>query len=228
MTTETMTNTCDIEMTTAGKLVADSRIEMHDGTYMRDAKGALMPVSLVKDADKLEDQLVRKMMGFALDLNEEIARFKSHCHADVGAFIQLLEEKYQASRGGAKGNVTFTSYDGCFKVQVAVADRITFGAGLQVAKGLIDECLAEWSSDARPELKALVNEAFRTDSEGEVSRDAVFRLMRMDITDPRWLKAMEALKDSIKVVGSKSYVRFYRRPDSEAKWEAVTIDLAAA
>ncbi|MBC7168704.1 DUF3164 family protein [Phenylobacterium sp.] len=206
----------------------DAIVKMPDGEYMRDAKGALMPIKLIREQDLLEDQLVRRMIGFAHDLSEEISRFKAHCNADVGTFLQLIEEKYGAKKGGAKGNVTFTSYDGCLKVQVQVAERITFGAGLQVAKALIDECIAEWSGGARPELKALVNEAFRADSEGQVSREAVFRLMRMDITDPRWTKAMEALKDSIRTVGSKSYVRFYRREDPEAKWEAVTVDMAAA
>lgn len=210
-------------------VVADATIKGPDGkTYMRDAKGGLMPVERVRDTDKLEDQMVRKLLGYALDLNAQIARFKNHCHGDVAAFLQLLAEQYGTEKGGKKGNLTLTSYDGTMKVQVAVADRITFGAELQIAKQLIDECIAAWSDGARSELRALVNEAFNTEKEGEVSRDAMFRLMRVQIEDERWLRAMQAIRDSIRVTGSKSYVRFYRRPSPEANWEAVSIDLAAA
>lgn len=195
--------------------------------YMRDARGALMPVALVREPDKLEDQLVRSLVGFARDLNAQLARFKGHCHADVGAFLQLLGERYDTAKGGRKGNVSLTSYDGCFKVQLAVADHLSFGPEIQIAKGLIDECIADWADGARDELRALVNEAFRTDKEGDVSREAIFRLMRVDITDERWVRAMAAIRDSIRVTGSKSYIRFYHRDHAEAEWQAIPIDLAA-
>ena len=39
---------------------------------------------------------------------------------------------------------------------------------------------------------------------------------------------MEAIRDSIRVIGSRTYVRFYDRPAADAAWRAVTIDLAAA
>ena len=39
---------------------------------------------------------------------------------------------------------------------------------------------------------------------------------------------MRAIKDSIRVEGSKEHVRFYQRPTARAKWEAVTIDVADA
>jgi hypothetical protein len=39
---------------------------------------------------------------------------------------------------------------------------------------------------------------------------------------------MDAIRDSIRVIGSRTYVRFYQRPAPDAAWSAVTIDLAAA
>ncbi len=196
--------------------------------YMKDAKGRLVPEHLVKPVDKLQDQLVRKMMGYAAELSAQIARFRGHCFDDVGAFLGLLGEKYGATRGGRKGNMTFTSFDGCMKVQVQVADRLTFGPELQVAKDLIDACIAEWSEGSRAEIRALVDHAFRADKEGQVSREAIFALRRVEIADERWQRAMEAVTDSIRMVGSKTYLRFYRRRSPEAPWEAVSIDLASA
>ncbi len=53
-------------------------------------------------------------------------------------------------------------------------------------------------------------------------------LLRLDIQDARWRHAMDAIRDAMRVVGSKTYIRFYTRPSADAGWEAVTIDLAKA
>jgi hypothetical protein len=53
-------------------------------------------------------------------------------------------------------------------------------------------------------------------------------LLRLAIDDPRWAKAMEAIRSAMRVIGSKTYVRCYERPRPDAEWNAVTIDLARA
>ena len=197
--------------------------------YMRDRKERLVFLDQVKPTDKIEDDLVRRVLGYADDLSARIARFKGHCFDDIGAFMALLAEKYDTTVGaGTKGNMTFTSYDGTCKVQVAVADRLTFGPELQVAKALIDQCLAEWMEGSRAELRALIERAFQTDKAGQVSREAIFSLRRVEIDDDRWRKAMEAIGDSIRIEGSKTYLRFYRRARPTDNWTNVTIDLASA
>lgn len=195
--------------------------------YMTDSKGRLVPESLVRDSDKLQDQLVRKIIGYAEELSGRIARFRGHTFDDIAAFMDLLSEQYDVKRGGAKGNVTFTSYDGLMKVQVQVAERLTFGPELQVAKELVDECIGEWADGSRVEIRALVDHAFRPDKEGQVSRESVFALRRLQIEDPRWQRAVEAIGESIRIAGSKAYVRFYRRPTTDAAWQPISIDLAS-
>jgi len=196
--------------------------------YMPDAKGNLVPVETIRPADKLEDETVRKVIGYARDLSAQIARFKIHTFDDLGAFEALLAQEYGASKGGAKGNKTFMSFDGLMKVTVQVQDYIDFGPQLQVAKGLIDECLNEWAADSRPEIRAIVTRAFNTDKAGKINRAEIFMLLRLDIDDARWSKAMEAIRDAMRVVGSKTYVRCYERATIDAPWQAVTIDLAKA
>ncbi|WP_375673355.1 DUF3164 family protein, partial [Bartonella sp. CL25QHWL] len=97
---------------------------------------------------------------------------------------------------------------------------------LQIAKSLLDECLNEWSADARPEIRAIITRAFNTDKEGKVNRGEIFMLLRLDIDDPRWKEAMRAIRESFRVTTSKEYVRFYERDSLESAWRAVTIDLA--
>lgn len=195
--------------------------------YMVDNKGRYVPLKMVKPADKLEDQLVQKCLGYADELSARIARFKGHTFDDVGAFMDLLREEYGVTRGGQKGNITLTSYDGCQKVQIAVQDHLTFGPQLQIAKDLIDECIADWSEGANDAICALVKHAFNVEKEGLVNREALFQLRRIDIDDERWKQAVQAINDSIRTIGSKTYTRFYRREKPTDKWQAVSIDLAS-
>jgi len=196
--------------------------------FMHNAKGGLDPIGNVKDQYKLEDQTVRKCIEFALNLNAQLSRFRGHTAADLTALDALLGEKYNVTIGGKKGNRTYQTYDGLMKIQVQVSDLISFGPELQIAKALIDQCLTEWSADSRPEIQSIVTRAFNTEKEGQVNRADVFMLLKLEIDDPRWKKAMEAVRDAIRVTGSKEYVRFYKRDTVEADWQAITIDLAKA
>ena len=196
--------------------------------YLMDSKGRLVPEDIVKDQEKLEDQTVRKILAYAEDLNAQIARFRGHTFDDVSSFMDILAEKYGARRGGTKGNVTLTSYHGCMKVVVQVQDFLTFGPELQIAKQLFDACISQWARDADKNIRALVDHAFQVDKEGRINRQAPFSLRRVDIDDDDWKAAINALNDSIRVQGSREYVRFYKRPDPRGKWAAVTIDLASA
>lgn len=204
------------------------RREIDGQIYWTDANGGLIPDAVVKTVDKLQDDLVRKIVGFALPLSAQVARFREHSFDDVDDFVALLEQEYQSRRGGSKGNLTFTSYDGLFKIVVRVSETITFGPELQVAKGLVDECLREWSAGSGPELQAIVNRAFDVDSQGRINRYSLTSLLRLEITDERWKRAMKAIRDSFRVIGSKRYLGMYQRADAEAAWQSITIDVASA
>lgn len=208
--------------------IPDGRVDLAGRSYMSDARGNLVPVDLVKPQHLLEDETVRKVMGYAVALSEQVARFKAHVFEDLGALESLLAQEYGLSKGGAKGNKTFMSHDGLFKVEVRIADRIDFGPELQIAKALVDECLNEWASDARPEIRAIVTRAFNTDKAGQINRAEIFMLLRLEIGDARWRRAMEAIRDAMRIVGSKTYVRCSMRPAPDAAWQPVTIDLAKA
>lgn len=203
-------------------------IDVGGKPYLRDAKGNLVPMAAVKPADLLMDETVRGILDAARQMSAAIATFKAMSFEKVGALQSLLAQEYGATLGGKKGNITLLTFDGCEKVQVAVADVIEFGPELQAAKVLIDECLTDWSSDSRVELQSLVNRVFAVDKEGQINRAELFMLLRVDIGDPRWLRAMDAIRDSIRVVGARTYMRFYQRATPDAGWQGVTIDMASA
>ena len=133
-----------------------------------------------------------------------------------------------SKKGGKKGNRTYQTFDGCQKITVQVADFIDFGPQLQIAKEIVDECLNEWAADSRAEIRALIQNAFTTDKAGQINRSHIFMLLRLDIEDERWQDGMRAIRDAMRVTGSKEYVRFYRRANPTDGWQPVTIDLAKA
>lgn len=203
-------------------------IDVAGTPYLRDAKGSLVPIASVKAADLLMDETVRGILDQARVMSNLIAEFKSSTFASVGDLQALIAQNYGATIGGKKGNITLMSFDGCQKVQVQVADLLEFGPELQAAKLLIDECLTEWAVGSAIELRSLVNRVFQVDKEGQINRAELFMLLRVEIADERWLRAMDAIRDSIRVIGSRTYVRFYDRAAPDAAWRAVSIDLAAA
>jgi len=204
-------------------------VEIDGARYMRDAQGRLTPLDLVRPQDQLQDEMVRRVIHFAEDLSAQVARFRGHSFDDIGGFDALLEAEYGGhARKSIKGNRTYMSYDGTMKVQVQIAERVAFGPELQVARDLVDECLAEWAEDSREEIRALVAHAFQVDKEGEISRGAIYSLLRLDIADRRWRAAMTAIRDAMRIVGSKTYIRCYRRETADGAWQPITIDLAKA
>lgn len=221
-------NTQNTQENNVAPILPDGVQHIDGNEYMRDAKGSLVPVDLVKPADKLEDETVRKVIGYAIDLSNQISRFRGHTMTDLGEFDALLAQEYNVKKGGKKGNRTYVTFDGLQKVVVQVQDSVDFGPQLQLAKNLLDECMNEWAASSRPEIKAIITRAFNTDKEGKVNRSEIFMLLRLDITDPRWQEAMRAIRDAMRVVCSKEYVRFYIRNSIEAPWQPILINIAAA
>jgi hypothetical protein len=203
-------------------------ITLEGRDYIRNAKGHLVPVSTVQDSELLEDQTVRKILSFATPLASQVARFRQHCFDDVDALIDLLSAQYGVKKGGQKGNLTLMSFDNLQKVTVQIGETLAFGPQLQAAKTLIDECLKDWSEHANENLVAIVDNAFQVDKEGQISRSRMFGRLRHKSEDVRWNNAMQAVKDSMRVVGTKRYVRTYYRSDIMAPWQSVVIDAAAS
>ncbi|AXE33098.1 DUF3164 family protein [Chromobacterium phragmitis] len=193
--------------------------------YKKDAKGRLCPVEIIPAIDLARDDFVAEKYTQALALQEQMSKFREALFADIDAFVQLSAERYQADVGGEKGNVTLTSFDGSTRVLRAISDTLAFDERLQAAKALIDECVNEWLEDARPEIKALIADAFQTDKAGKISTARVLSLRRLGIQYEKWQRAMSALSDSLKVQCSKAYVRIERR-NANGRFEAVRFDLA--
>ncbi|MFZ6675405.1 DUF3164 family protein [Undibacterium sp. Xuan67W] len=194
--------------------------------YLRNAQGHLVPLTLIKPIDQTRDQVVQELALAAKTMRDLLSKFKGQVFGDVAAFVTLSAEQYGVELGGKKGNVTLHSFDGQFKIQLAIQENIVFDERLQAAKALIDECIEEWSVGSDPKIKVLVHDAFKTDKEGNINTGRVLGLRRLDIKDEKWTRAMTAIGESLQVVGSKQYMRFYERV-GEDKYQPISLDMAA-
>uniref|UniRef100_UPI002269DA48 DUF3164 family protein n=1 Tax=unclassified Sphingomonas TaxID=196159 RepID=UPI002269DA48 len=83
-----------------------------------------------------------------------------------------------------------------------------------------------WSAESHVAIRALVDRVFAVDKEGQISHAGLFMLLRVEIHDERWKRAMDAIRDSMRVIGSRTYIRFYDRQAHDAPWRGVPLDIA--
>lgn len=195
--------------------------------YRQDASGRLIPEAMIKPVDLKRDQVVCVIAEEAKKMQDALRIFKANVMHNINAFVDYSAKEYDVKLGGKKGNLTLYSFDGAYKVQIAIAEHMVFDERLQAAKQLIDECITEWAKGSRDEIKVLVQDAFQTDKEGKINTGRVLALRRLEIRDERWQRAMQAISESLQVVGSKEYVRFYERIDGSDEYRPISLDVAA-
>lgn len=196
--------------------------------YKMDARGHLVPITMIRPIDLARDSLVLEITAKAKELAEQIATMKAGFFADIAAFVALSAEQYEVKLGGDKGNVQLLSFDGRYKVLRAISETLVFDERLQAAKALIDACLQRWSEGAQPEIKVLINDAFQVDNSGNINTGRVLGLRRLAIDDVEWQRAMTAIGEALQVSGSRSYIRVYERVGTSNKYQAISLDLAGA
>lgn len=195
--------------------------------YWQDANGSLVPEKKVKPIDKLRTKTVIELCELAKKHQQHLAEFKANSMAKVQDFVAQSWAEFDVKYGGKKGNLSLMSFDGRYRVRVQVAENIVFDERLQAAKALIDECILRWGSRANRNLMTLVLDAFKVDGSGNVSTGKVLGLRRHDIEDEQWQKAMNLITESVQVVGSKPYIRFYERNDATGAYENISVDVAS-
>ncbi len=195
--------------------------------YMQRGDGSLVHKKLVSQIDLDRNDLVKKLVEGAREVQKPMKQFKQDAMTQVQEFIEHSASKYDAKMGGKKGNVTLYSFDGGLKVVRSFAENIYFDERLQAAKALVDECIHIWAKGSRAEIKVLVQDAFQTDKQGNISTSRILGLKRLDIKDEKWQNAMKAITDSMQVSGTKSYIRFYERMGDSEEYTPISLDIAA-
>ena len=193
--------------------------------FRTNAQGHLVPLSQIKDIDLLRDEVVMGIVESAKETQAAMAAFKTKAMAQVADFVDLSAEQFDVKYGGAKGNVQLLSFDGKYKVIRSVGEHRIFDERIQAAKAKIDECITRWSEGSSDQIKALVELAIRVNKQGHIDVNQVLSLRQLNIDDPDWLEAMDAIAESIRVVGKTPYLRVYER-QGDGQYKQIALDIA--
>ena len=195
--------------------------------YLKDGKGNLVAIANIKQTDLIKDEFVKKAIDKATEMQEALADFKQSLMAEADDFIELLAQEHGVNLGGKKGNVMLRTFDSQLKVTLQTQERIELGPELTLAKQLIDQCLDEWTEGGNQNIKAIVSKTFNTDKQGSLNPQRILALRKLEITDDsgKWAKAMNIIAESVGVVDSTRFIRFYKQDDNGIE-QAISLDIA--
>lgn len=190
---------------------------------MPDADGNLVLLRNIHESDLLEHDLVLSIACIWENLNGKLGRFKQYCFEDTTTYVDLLFERFKTKRGGTEGNMTFTTVDRRWKLNIAIQKAIDFGPEIEVAKAKMLAAVREMAPDS--DMETIVTAAF-TQIDGRLNIAAILRLRKLKIENATWNEGMEIVNAAIEVIGKKKQIRLYRR-DGQGQYEPVPLNIAA-
>lgn len=181
--------------------------------FLLNHRGFQTPVAEIKPQDLIKNDLVLKLVKEAKAQSKAHDDFKRLVFSEVNDLIALVANEYDVTIGGAKGNVSLTSFDQKLRIQVGIADQISFGAEIDIAKQLITEVIEEELADTSSFIAQLMRDAFEADKQGQYNKNRILALRKYrdaNKTD-KWGLAMKALDEAIIASNSKTYITFQER-----------------
>ena len=188
--------------------------------------GQIVPVESIADVALLRDEFVVSTLQRAFELHAEIKAARAALLSEFDAFVELSGGD-SGVRIGSTGGGTVMSYDGRLKVERTSPNILGFNEKIGFAEELVTQCLRRWSEKSDfAELRTIVELAFKRSAKGNLDRSLLVRLFQIQSEDAEWVQAMEILRESMEVIGRRSYMRFYFRASRAAKWQQVSLDFS--
>lgn len=200
-----------------------SKLKEGKHIYWIDGEGIKVPEKLVSTADKFRDKLVEEAIKDAFMLEQVLIATKQNLQKKIGDYLESVAESY-----GEKweGNARIRNFSHTAEVEVKRAKLLSFDETLNVAKTKIDQCIERWSSNARKELIALVNQAFQVNQKGQLDVKELLKLPKISSEDPEWIEAMEIIKSAVTVHSTKTYMNF-RTKGENGEWITIQLNFSA-
>jgi len=195
------------------------------------ATGQSVPQSFVPARDKRATKIVHTHIKVAQAISEKLTSLRDDVLQAVTDFVAWSEaENGVSTPGGAKGNINLTSFDGLTQIRIRKPEYIEFDERLDQAKTIMFDYLKSLGNTPEAQIAiTIVTEAFTTTRDGRVRADSVLAVdRRIRLDAPQWRKAMALLHESRMAIAAKTYVRFYTRPDTEADFVMIPLNIADA
>lgn len=191
---------------------------------MTDALGAQIPLKYVSAYDKARDRVTRRILA-------RFEKARTALEAVVAESIQDLDELAKLKESlGAKGNFSARSFDALIQVSIRQQYNIRLDERVVKARELmmeyIESVLNRVDSVDVSALRLLVQEAFRSNSQGYLSTGRVLALMRMEVASEKWREAKMILQEALRPEKGKQYLICERRESTQGEFKAVRLDIA--
>jgi len=176
--------------------------------------------------EKMKEAMLAKILKDAQALEMKLIQFKTFMKDGVG-LVYDESMKENGVKTDAKGNFTIFSFDRSIKLEVAIADRITFDdLTIKAAQEKLNEFLKETVESKYDFVKDLVTEAFST-SRGSLDAKKVTGLLKytVRISHPLFQQACVLIQKAIVRPDSKTYYRVFVK-DEDGKYNAIELNFS--
>lgn len=201
-------------------------IQVPPGYLMR-ANGDLVRQDNVTPLEAEEDKLVKMLFPRAQALHDQIGRFKHDAMTAVEEMVERCVKEHGIKRfEKIKGNLQFTSFDGNYKIQRAIDDKIEYDSSIEVARQKFDMYVDVLKQQSGDDAALFIEEAFSLkNNRWTVSK--LVELCNKRIDHPLYKQAVIALRQALFVSGSKAYLRFYIRNEKDDSWMPLPLQFSS-
>jgi hypothetical protein len=190
------------------------------------SNGNFIPKKNIPKIYRERDKVVMKITKRMEKLERQMKAVKAANFKDVDAYLAKLA-KTNGVQKDIKGNITLSSYDNLYRVELNRNEIEGFDEQLNVAKQLIDECIIKWSKGSDKNLIPVITEAFKLDNNKRFNTNAIWNLTKLNIKDPTWKKAVDLITNSRQKVGSKQYMQVASRKSHKSLFKSINMNFSS-
>lgn len=180
--------------------------------FVYNAEGNLIAKSNISAVELRKDAFATSMVEQVKEQQKRLIQFKENLVTAFESFRIELLDQYDAKlhKRGSGDNVTVFSFDGRYKMTFTSPKVKTLGPEFEASRELAREWFHQ-NKDNAPHDLLLPAQEFYT---GEMSLDKALKFIGWKVQNPILVKAQTAAKDSMIVIGKKSYFNFYERDEN--------------
>ncbi|WP_107495302.1 DUF3164 family protein [Thalassobius sp. I31.1] len=173
--------------------------------------GSLIAYDMLEPVKQLEHDLVTRLCTEAQARSEELKTYKLNAISEMVAARVMMLSDWGVKKGGKDGNLTLRSECRRWMVRLTVGKHISFGPEMEAAKELIFEVVEDEKRKSGSDfLSQIVDRVFSPNKKGRIDTQGILGLRDVECDDPRWIRAMEAIEQSILRDSATTYINFYK------------------
>lgn len=171
-----------------------------------------------------EDLTVNEICEDAEEILGQLQSFKNWVFDKLDTLIKIIKETEKDSN---QASYTFKNKSGNFKVEFKTQGVGEYDARSSEAVALISEFVTETYADDLKTKKLLMS--LLEKKNGNLDPKLVQKLYAMEdnFDNEKWKRGLALLRESYRVVTTKSYVQFFKKAEGDDAYKGIRLDFAA-